>query len=196
MYAVRERKPVDPDNVQHFAVKVQAASGQELRGTELIDAPIDGEEKVIHREALALYLLRHIEGVIDVHEAYQHGPFTYIVQEFFGVDTKECDNWPEATDPGVQWIPSIRGTPGERVVTSVPKRTALNALQANKVTSGLIEALRSVEENWMTHLDVSHRNYLVDQHLNVSSAHPQKLCHMAVVLPLGQSHANPYSVTA
>jgi serine/threonine protein kinase len=169
VYAARERNPVDASHVRHFAVKAQATIKQTDWATELMDVNINGVVCTVHREALALHLLRHNDRVVDVHEAYQHGPFCYIVQEFYGVDTSGFDNWEEVKNPGVHFVPKVQGVPGTRLAISRPKKTHLNAIQANKVISGLVEAACRLRDLEMMHMDLSHRNYLVDMKLNVSS---------------------------
>jgi len=104
--------------------------------------------------------------VSQLHSAYLHNDFAYIVMNQFSVDF----------DPSLDTLPAINsvlnaprfpGFNGEDLMRN--KAPRLREQQVCKVISRLIEALMFLNDRRMTHNDMSHRNYLVDENLNVSN---------------------------
>ena len=73
-------------------------------------------------------------------------------------DFTEDDNPPKF--PGYNGVPLIN-----------KKAPRLTEQQVCKVVSHLLEALMFLDDRNFTHQDLSHRNYLVDENLNVSLPH-------------------------
>jgi len=58
---------------------------------------------------------------------------------------------------------------GTGLIAEDDKEGRLEEPQVRKVVSHLLEAMMFLNDRRMTHQDMSHRNYLVDENLNVSA---------------------------
>lgn len=102
----------------------------------------------------------------QIHSAYIHGRYAYIVMNQFSVDYRPKLDTYNPLDPyGDREIP---GYNGEKLIIKDAKSPRLTELQVCKVVSHLLEALMFMDDRRLTHHDISHRNYLVDEDLNVS----------------------------
>ena len=89
----------------------------------------------------------------------------------FGVDYHpEMDDLPEIDT--MEEAGEFPGFNGEMLIDKVNKVPFLGEVQVCKVISHLLEALMFLNDRRMTHQDMSHRNYLVDENLNVSARTP------------------------
>lgn len=134
------------------------------------DRSPEGTGYPAHKEAAILNCLRGNDRVSQIHSAYLHDGMAYIVMNQFGVDySPEMDTLPSLRDMRDPKYPGFNGT---ELTDKEYKETRLNEPQVRKVVSHLLEALMFLNDRRMTHQDMSHRNYLVDEKLNVSADDP------------------------
>ncbi|KAI9878857.1 MAG: hypothetical protein M1830_010329 [Pleopsidium flavum] len=165
IFAARTRERV-LGRYQHYAIKVQPYCPNRDEDSTLatVSYPrIDGRRWRTHREAFLLHFLRGNDRVSQLHSAYLHGPLAYIVMNQFGVDYDPSLDTLPAID-SVKNAPSVPGFNGLGLMRD--KAPRLREQQVCKVVSHLTEALIFLNDRRMTHNDMSHRNYLIDENLN------------------------------
>lgn len=158
--------------MKHYAVKVEgirrlAATKGYYKATvvryeEVCD---DQKERYMPPEALVLQLVAESDRFPRIDSLYIHGSFTSIVMSADAVDQSEARE--TAAPVKKHPIPVFRGHSGEQLMHK--KKVRLNEIQACKVASQLLEAMTYLMDMNMSHDDLSHRNYIVDKNLNVSS---------------------------
>ena len=152
--------------------------GPRSLGTSLLtlnpEEPDRSKLESLHIEAALLWFVRDSERTSTIHEAYQHGPFSYIVMDQFSTNvTPALDSVREKR----RWNdrePKLAGCNGEALTTS-RKTPVLKEDQVCKVASHLLEAFVEMMDRHMVHGDVSPRNFLVDGDCAVSLSFPSPL---------------------
>lgn len=156
--------------MKHYAVKVEdykriaGLSSRYRAAVANYKEVSDGVTRYIPSEALVMQFVAESDRFPRIDSLYVHGNYTSIIMSADAVDQSE----ERETAPPVEQhpIPVFRGYNGEQLMHK--KRVRLNEIQACKIASQLLEALTYLMDMNMTHDDLSHRNYLVDQNLNVS----------------------------
>lgn len=176
IFAARTRYEVD-GKFQHYAIKVQPYLGTEERIPERSIGYLDRSHRnptlFTHKEAAILHCLRGCERTSQIHSGYLHDGFAAIVMNQFGIDhDPKLDTLPELQDRDMEHPENIPGFNGRGLFDESRKLPLLTEVQVRKVVSHLLEALMFLNDRRMTHHDLSHRNYLVDENLNVSADNP------------------------
>lgn len=168
MFAARIEN-YDDDTIQHYAIKVQFYIGDgDGKQIGYLDRHLENRAWPAHREAAVLSCLRGNDRVSQIHSAYLHEGMAYIVMNQFGVDyDPEMDSLPQLFN--LAQSDDYPGFQGAGLVNKNEKSARLGEPQVRKVVSHLLEALMFLNDRRMTHQDLSHRNYLVDEDLNVSA---------------------------
>ncbi|KAI9669214.1 MAG: hypothetical protein M1817_004709 [Caeruleum heppii] len=177
--AGRDRRPADAPydwQPRHYAIKIVTTQNYPFQTAVVGRRPNDGayyhsDDFEANIEAYKLFFLRGAPRLSQIHSAYPHGPFVYIVMDVFGINiTPAMHAAPEL----LRWLSHeirrdsrirYRSNPGTVVVSTVG-RPKLGEAACCKVSSHLLEALMSLIDRRMCHKDMSHRNYLVDGYLN------------------------------
>ncbi|KAK2748872.1 hypothetical protein FQN55_004014 [Onygenales sp. PD_40] len=169
IFAARERHPEPNTRPRHYVMKMEAHRPiSQCDGPSRIGvyAELDSTElRYIQMEANIMQLLSRSERFPRLDSVYLHENFQVIVM---AADTacycaEVIDNMPEVQGPEVVSIPPCL-EPGNRLIQN--KVTKLNEIQVCKVTSQLLEGMMYLMDLNISHDDLSHRNYLVDNYLN------------------------------
>ena len=161
----------DSNPVKHYAVKMEdykriPATGDRYRAAIAKFKEVsNGEARYIPTEAIAMQFVAESDRFPKIDSVYIHGAFTSIVMSADAVDQsrERGTGQPIVGHP----ISVFRGYNGEELMHK--KRVRLNEIQACKMASRLLEALTYLMDMNMSHDDLSHRNYILDKDLNVSS---------------------------
>lgn len=134
---------------------------------ELEDTASNSTPRYVPREAVLLRLLSESERFPDIDSVYVHEHFQVMVMSADSLDKNPVrDQLGSILDyPTDHKFP---GYPGTNLMQRKRKGTKLNEAEACKVASQLLEALMYLMDMNIIHDDLSHRNYLVDNELNVS----------------------------
>lgn len=173
VYIARERNSAkaNPDDLQHFAIKVERHKTlQGCANGAYADPPVGPllEEtenrsiRLIPTEALILLLLTTGDRFPTLDSVYTHGPFQATVMSAC-VDHAVDRVPPHARDYKSQF-PAFTG----RYLMAPDNKPLLDEMQACKVASQLLEGMVHMAEMNVWHRDLSVNNYIVDQNLNVS----------------------------
>ncbi|KAI9837325.1 MAG: hypothetical protein M1819_000399 [Sarea resinae] len=152
----KPRNPGEP--IKHYAIKIQ--------GHDPGDFVRIGNQKALtmHQEACKLFCIKACDRVSKIHASFRHGPYTIIVMDQFSVDFNPAMN----TEPTLLRLEDAPRHPGfSGINLTRKKRPMLDEIQCCKVASQMLEALLFLEDRSLTHQDLSQRNYLVDEDLNV-----------------------------
>ncbi|KAK2748133.1 hypothetical protein FQN57_001257 [Myotisia sp. PD_48] len=164
--AGRDKCPNEPFPPKQYAAKVESFVpmfniSKFERAPTCAYREITGEVRFIPAEAVALQLLSGCERFPKVDSIYMHGAYSTIVMSPFSVDEIPlCDQLPATNYPEL-WFPGYSG-----YLLIGRKKTKINEIQACKIASHLLEAMVYLMDMNLSHEDLSHWNYLVDENLN------------------------------
>lgn len=133
------------------------------------EVPEGMTERYLPVESIVLQHVTQCDRFPDLDSIYVHGEFHTMVMPPDAPVYNEYEDWfdrdglPESLDsPKRSVFPSYSGA-----YLVQEKSTGLNEIQVCKVASHLLEAMVYLLDMRIVHDDLSHRNYLVDEHLNV-----------------------------
>ena len=173
---------------EHYAVKIQA-----IRDPDHDNVQVEFEDDTLttHNEAMMLWLAREAPNVSHIRCAYVHGPFAYIVMDLFAL--KATNEKLRALPPVENWgvmnsLPLLKGFDGKAFLKHVQAQREewqssafrmrhrlrwqrWSEAAVCKVFSGLLSALMGLEARYITHQDISRRNYLVEEATGDVSCH-------------------------
>ncbi|PLN74461.1 protein kinase-like protein [Aspergillus taichungensis] len=124
-----------------------------------------GEVRYVPREALLLLLLDQCERFPSLHSVYSCGQYSSTIMEGYADDAHRVAHLtddPPADYPGARarLIPSRSG-----MVLMDKKRPVLNEIQSCKVASQLLEGFAALRDMNVSHGDLSHNNYMIQEDL-------------------------------
>ena len=193
--AARERYPADKNAPKHFALKVEYHIPQFLHGevanSDLtqpyyeVDNPkgVTPPLRYIPKEAIVLNLSRTSHRFPKIDSVYVHEQFQVTVMSAFSLKEDPMRN----RLPDMTIYPSeyrFPGFSGDKLMNPLSKETKLTEIEVCKVASQLLEAIVFLMDMNILHDDLSPRNYLVDENLNVSLRPPQTLFFFLLRFPL------------
>lgn len=134
---------------------------------ELGDTSSNPVNRYVLREAILLRLLSESDRFPTLDSVYVHEHFQVMVMSADSID----DDPLRSSLGSVLEYPTkhkFPGYPGTNLMQRRRKATKLNEMEVCKVASQLLESLMYLMDMNIVHDDLSHRNYLVDEELNVS----------------------------
>lgn len=170
MYLARERgDSVDPDDLQHFAVKMERHTtmlgAKERHISQPLMAPIlDHTQSLryIPGEALVLLLLTNSDRFPKLNSVYTHDRFHAIVMSLC-IDYAS-DRQPLQEGDFTRRFPGFTG----RYLMTPDNKPLLNEVEVCKVAAQLLQGMVQMADMNLWHGDISVNNFVMDEQLNVS----------------------------
>lgn len=119
--------------------------------------------RYIPTEAVYLQLTAGCPRFPKLDSVYMHNDMTVIAMSAEAVVQRPERETLVTEDP---LLHQFRSYSGEQLIEK--KTPRLSEVQVCKIATQLLQAMMYLEEMNMVHEDMSHRNYLVDEYLNVS----------------------------
>lgn len=171
MFLAIEKNGSNSERDRHYVVKVEthstmrSRSGQDDKPPNMTAIPDEDEDvHFIPLEALILLLTKSCPQFPNIDSVYVDAVAHSIVMgaciDHDILKTRDLDL--EGRDP-----PSFRGE-----YLNHKKKPVVNELEACKVASQLLEGFIYLWDMNITHSDLSHNNFLIDEELNVSPPPP------------------------
>jgi serine/threonine protein kinase len=155
-----------PHGQANFAIKVHehntiATMEDGLHGTEMIFFEEGGKVRYIPCEAMIMLLLTRSPRFPTLHSVYtEKDKVAIVMSACMDYDTLQLSKGMKETD-------KVWAVEGSHLRTP-EKEPRLNELQACKVSTQLLEAIAYLRDMNITYDDLSYRNYLVGENLDVS----------------------------
>ncbi|PGH30372.1 serine/threonine protein kinase [[Emmonsia] crescens] len=169
IFGARERYPRPNCRPKHYVIKtefhrpISQGWSPNRMGVhlELESAHI----RYIPMEAIIMQLVSQCKRFPRLDSVYLHKDFQAIVMEANTAcyTHEQIDYLPEISALPVPALQAC-SQPGNRLIRN--KKPLLNEIQACKVASQLLQGIMYLMDLNISHDDLSHRNYLVDKHLN------------------------------
>ena len=127
-------------------------------------------EGIVPLEGYALFLTGGADRFVQPERVYIHGTLAVIVLPQHGIDAHDSAEYDARRFDLKKQNVRFRPFTGEHFLSG-NMQPVVNEIQARKVASQLVEGMMTLTERGMTHEDLSQRNYLVDEVLNVNFSH-------------------------
>ncbi|KAI9889502.1 MAG: hypothetical protein M1814_005196 [Vezdaea aestivalis] len=119
-------------------------------------------------ETANVWMLRGAPRVSKLHQSFTHGDLELEVYHLLGENAGNGEGFIGFEEwNGRDYSHVSDHDSGGRMKRWVRKETVVDELDTCKITSQLLQAFIGLQERQMLHNDLSHRNYIVDDELNV-----------------------------
>ena len=164
--ARRQSIPTDLWAVKMERLKTNTSTWENYQSpkmTRLVEG--NGQVRYVPREALLLLLLDQCERFPTLHSVYSCGLYSSTIMEGYSDDAHRVQHLTDPLPDGYEGakariIPSRSG-----IVLMDQKRPVLNEIQSCKVASQLLEGYAALRDMNVSHGDLSHNNYMIQENL-------------------------------
>ncbi|KAJ9252275.1 hypothetical protein DTO207G8_4890 [Paecilomyces variotii] len=167
VFAAREKYPEDPQNVKHYALKVEPHMTQMeaiARGrgpTMACWDDVGGNIRYIPTEAMMMRFVTGSGRFPVIESVYTHDLYQTTVMSAAAVDY-DPRRETRTSDDEEDYFPSFLGA---QLIEG--KTPLLREVEVCKVAWQMLQAMMYLMDMNMSHDDLSHHNYVVDEYLNI-----------------------------